>query len=223
MAIAMDPLYRDFGPTLLAEHLERTFGVRVSVETLRNWMLRGRSVGAAAEAGEAPQAAEAAGGVWGELGQWDSSVHRWLEDLAGELVLISIHDDATSRLMMARFVECDDGRRTGGRSSRTCDATAAPRPSTPTTPDTSLRAVAVEEGGADGHDHRAGPGRAGRRGDSGRFSAGEGAGRAELRDGAGPADQGDARGGDRHVRRSEPLSCRVVDAVLERALQGRAA
>ena len=45
----------------------------------------------------------------GELGQWDSSVHRWLEDRAGEFVLISIHDDATSRLMMACFVERDDG------------------------------------------------------------------------------------------------------------------
>ena len=46
----------------------------------------------------------------GELGQWDSSVHRWLEDRAGgEQVLISIHDDATSRLMAARFVARDDG------------------------------------------------------------------------------------------------------------------
>ena len=36
-------------------------------------------------------------------------MHRWLEDRAGEFVLISIHDDATSRLMMACFVERDDG------------------------------------------------------------------------------------------------------------------
>ena len=46
----------------------------------------------------------------GELGQWDSSVHAWLEDRAGgEQVLISIHDDATSRLLMARFVARDNG------------------------------------------------------------------------------------------------------------------
>ena len=46
----------------------------------------------------------------GELGQWDSSVHPWLEErAAGEQVLISIHDDATSRLMTARFVARDDG------------------------------------------------------------------------------------------------------------------
>ena len=124
MAVARDPLYRDFGPTLFAEHLERTFGVRVSVETLRNWMLED--------------------GVWerraalGELGQWDSSVHRWLEDRAGECVLISIHDDATSRLMMTRFVErATAERRTGRRLSGICAATAAPWPSTPTMPGTS--------------------------------------------------------------------------------------
>ena len=37
-------------------------------------------------------------------------MHAWLEDrAAGDQALISIHDDATSRLMMARFVERDDG------------------------------------------------------------------------------------------------------------------
>ncbi len=42
--------------------------------------------------------------------QWDSSVHPWLEDRgAADLVLISIHDDATNRLQMAHFVERDDG------------------------------------------------------------------------------------------------------------------
>ena len=37
-------------------------------------------------------------------------MHGWLEDRAADdQVLISIHDDATSRLMAARFVERDDG------------------------------------------------------------------------------------------------------------------
>ena len=39
LEVARDPLYRDFGPTLLAEHLERRFGLRLSAETLRCWML----------------------------------------------------------------------------------------------------------------------------------------------------------------------------------------
>ena len=108
MAIAMDPLYRDFGPTLLAEHLERTFGVRVSVETLRNWMLEDGLWERRRKRAKHRRRRKRRAAL-GELGQWDSSVHRWLEDRAGELVLISIHDDATSRLMMARFVERDDG------------------------------------------------------------------------------------------------------------------
>lgn len=108
LAVAADPLYRDFGPTLLAEHLERRFAMRLSAETLRCWMLEAglwkRRRRRAKHRSRRPRRA-----ALGELGQWDSSVHRWLEDRAGEFVLISIHDDATSRLMMARFVERDNG------------------------------------------------------------------------------------------------------------------
>lgn len=43
----------------------------------------------------------------GELVQWDSSDHDWLEGCGGEwLYLISVIDDATSRLY-ARFVRSD--------------------------------------------------------------------------------------------------------------------
>ncbi|MCY3763161.1 MAG: ISNCY family transposase [Gemmatimonadetes bacterium] len=108
MAVAADPLYRDFGPTLLAEHLERSFDVDVSVETLRRWMLEDGLWRRRRRRAKHWRRRERRAAL-GELGQWDSSVHRWLEDRAGEFVLISIHDDATSRLMMARFVERDDG------------------------------------------------------------------------------------------------------------------
>ena len=48
--------------------------------------------------------------VLGELCQWDSSIHAWLKDRGpGDLTVISIHDDATSRLQTARFVERDNG------------------------------------------------------------------------------------------------------------------
>ena len=108
MAIARDPLYRDFGPTLLVEHLERSFGVRVSVETLRNWMLE-EGLWERWRRRAKHRRRRKRRAALGELGPWDSSVHRWLEARAGQFVLISIHDDATSRLMMARFVERDDG------------------------------------------------------------------------------------------------------------------
>ncbi len=109
LSAAADPLYADFGPTLLAEHLERRFGVVVSADTLRRWMLEAglweRRRRRAKHRRRRPRRA-----ALGEPGQWDSSVHPWLEErLPGSQTLISIHDDATSRLLMARFVARDNG------------------------------------------------------------------------------------------------------------------
>ena len=106
---ASDPLYADFGPTLLAEHLDRRFGLVASPDTLRRWMLGAglweRRRRRARHRSRRPRRA-----ALGELGQWDSSVHPWLEErAAGSQTLISIHDDATSRLLMARFAPCDNG------------------------------------------------------------------------------------------------------------------
>ena len=109
LSLAADPLYADFGPTLLAEHLERRFGVVVSPDTLRRWMLEAglweRRRRRARHRSRRPRRA-----ALRELGQWDSSVHPWLEERSpGDQALISIHDDATSRLLMARFVARDNG------------------------------------------------------------------------------------------------------------------
>jgi transposase len=97
--------YRDFGPTLAAEHLGRR-GLEVSRETVRKWML---------ESGlwrRKPQRIEAVH-VWrqrracfGELVLMDTSEHEWLEGRGPRLYLIAMIDDATSRLE-ARFVEHD--------------------------------------------------------------------------------------------------------------------
>ncbi len=107
--MARDSLREDFGPTLLAEHLERETGRRAGVETLRRWMMQAglweRRRKRAKHRSRRPRRLAV-----GELAQWDSSVHRWLEDrYPGELVLISIHDDATNRLMAAKFARKDDG------------------------------------------------------------------------------------------------------------------
>jgi hypothetical protein len=106
---AREPAFHDFGPTLLAEHLSRdpTIG-QLGADTLRAWMI--------------------AAGLWkprerklrhrrrrprraavGEMVQMDTSIHRWLEDRSPEeIVLISMIDDATSRLY-ARFFPRDTG------------------------------------------------------------------------------------------------------------------
>jgi DNA-binding Lrp family transcriptional regulator len=90
--------YGDFGPTLAWEYLGQREGIGVSKETRRQWLI--------------------AEGVWrrkkrrveevhewrprrscrGELVQWDTSEHDWLEGRGEKLYLIAMIDDASSRL-----------------------------------------------------------------------------------------------------------------------------
>jgi len=99
-------VYGDFGPTLAMECLAKRDRIPVSKETLRKWLIEA--------------------GVWkarprwlkevhtwrprrecrGELVQWDTSEHAWLEGQGEEPYLIVMIDDATSRLE-ARFVPHD--------------------------------------------------------------------------------------------------------------------
>jgi transposase len=100
-------VYRGFGPTLASEHLARKQGIEVSRETLRKWMQ-------AAGLWKGRRRRTEKAHVWrqrrsrcGELVQWDTSDHDWLEGRGGErLYLISMIDDATSRLY-ARFASSD--------------------------------------------------------------------------------------------------------------------
>lgn len=98
--------YRDFGPTLAAEYLAERHGIQVSRETLRQWMI---------EAGIWRRRKQRIHEVhvWrprrscrGELVQWDTSEHDWLEGRGQRIYLIGMIDDATSRLW-ARFVAQD--------------------------------------------------------------------------------------------------------------------
>ncbi len=104
--ILSEPVYRGFGPTLAAEYLRKQHGIAVSKETLRRWM---------ADAGLWRAGQRRIGEVhqWrprrsrcGELVQWDTSTHDWLEGRGERIYLISMIDDATSRLF-ARFVRHD--------------------------------------------------------------------------------------------------------------------
>ena len=78
LALAAEPVYAGFGPTLLAEHARRRRPRRAAL---------------------------------GELVQWDSSVHAWLDDRGPVgLMLVALHDDATARMQHGRFVARDTGR-----------------------------------------------------------------------------------------------------------------
>jgi DNA-binding Lrp family transcriptional regulator len=106
VAVLLDPVYRGFGPTLAAEYLHKKHRITVSKETLRQWMVK-------AGLWEARRLRVAEVHQWrprrsrcGELVQWDTSTHDWLEGRGERIYMISMIDDATSRLF-ARFVRHD--------------------------------------------------------------------------------------------------------------------
>jgi DNA-binding Lrp family transcriptional regulator len=106
MVILADPVYRGFGPTLAAEYLHNKHEITVSKETVRQWMVK-------AGLWKADRRRVVEVHQWrprrsrcGELVQWDTSTHDWLEGRGERIYLISMIDDATSRLF-ARFVRHD--------------------------------------------------------------------------------------------------------------------
>jgi DNA-binding Lrp family transcriptional regulator len=98
--------YRDFGPTLAAEYLQEKHGIQVSRETLRQWMKAAGLWRARHRRDEPVHVWRARRSSVGELVQWDTSEHDWLEGRGPRLVLIAMTDDASSRAL-ARFAEHD--------------------------------------------------------------------------------------------------------------------
>jgi transposase len=99
-------VYEDFGPTLAAEYLRKKHGIEASKETVRQWMIRGKLWRAKSEKVKKVHAWRPRRSRFGELVQWDTSEHDWLEGRGELLYLIAMIDDATSRLF-ARFVRHD--------------------------------------------------------------------------------------------------------------------
>src|ERR1039457_5865038 len=96
-------VYAGFGPTLAAEYLGKKHGIHVGRETVRTWMIEGKLWQARRQRVEKIHAWRERRSRVGELIQWDTSEHAWLEDRGAKLYLISMIDDASSRLH-ARFV-----------------------------------------------------------------------------------------------------------------------
>lgn len=114
MKIVKAPDWHDFGPTFASEQLAKRHQIQVSKETLRKWMIaEGIWESKSQQVKEVHQ--------WrprrrhsGELVQWDTSDHDWLEG-RGEPVrhLVRMIDDATSR-SWGRFVWSDGTRENMG-------------------------------------------------------------------------------------------------------------
>ena len=96
-------VYAGFGPTLAAEYLAKKHGIHAGRETVRTWMIEGKLWQARSQRVEKIHPWRERRSRVGELVQWDTSEHAWLEDRGPKLYLISMIDDATSRLH-ARFV-----------------------------------------------------------------------------------------------------------------------
>ena len=96
--------YIDFGPTLAAEKLMARQGLRIGVETLRQWMMAEGLWIDCRHKLPSPHQPRRRRECLGELVQIDGSEHRWFEDRGEMCTLLAFVDDATSRLMQLRFV-----------------------------------------------------------------------------------------------------------------------
>jgi len=88
--------YKGFGPTLTAEKLFEIEKIRLSDETLRNWLTR-EGLWQRKRKRKQYRAWRERKHHLGEMIQWDGSHHAWLEDRGPWCVLISQIDDATNK------------------------------------------------------------------------------------------------------------------------------
>ena len=112
--VLKQPEWHDFGPTFASEQLAKRHSIAVSKETVRGWMVaEGLWQALPRKLGEKHFWRPRRSG-YGELVQWDTSNHDWLEG-RGEPVryLVRMIDDATSR-SEGRFVQQDGTRENMG-------------------------------------------------------------------------------------------------------------
>ena len=108
------PEWRVFGPTFASEQLTKRHQIHVSKETTRGWMIEAGLWRSHPRKLKQVHAWRPRRSRCGELVQWDTSTHDWLEG-RGEPVrhLVRLIDDATSR-SWSRFVWHDGTRENMG-------------------------------------------------------------------------------------------------------------
>jgi len=97
--------YADFGPRLAYEYLQREHGFGFSVETLRGWMTAAGLWQAKQRRAKRVHSPRARRPCLGELVQIDGSHHDWFEGRSAKCCLLAFIDDATGRVLGARFFE----------------------------------------------------------------------------------------------------------------------
>src|SRR5437667_5379087 len=106
LAILQDPDWHDFGPTLAAEQLAKLHQIQVGKETLRGWMTEAGLWKPGSRKIQEVHCGRPRRTAFGELVQWDTSDHDWLEGRGPVRYLVRMIDDATS-WSWGRFVERD--------------------------------------------------------------------------------------------------------------------
>lgn len=99
--------YPDFGPTLASEKLALRQGIKMSVETTRQLMIRAGLWKEKTQKKKIIHPPRLRRGCYGELIQIDGSPHDWFEGRGPRCTLIVFIDDATSRVQWMRFVEAE--------------------------------------------------------------------------------------------------------------------
>ena len=102
IAVLSQEVYRGFGPTLASEYLAKKHKLKIGREALRLLMMEAGLWRAHKHKVEAVHEWRERKPARGEMVQWDTSEHDWLEGRGEKLYLISMIDDATSELS-ARF------------------------------------------------------------------------------------------------------------------------
>jgi len=106
LAILKEPEWHDFGPTFASEQLAKRHKIKVSDETLRGWMIDAGIWKSKAQARLEVHGWRPRRSGFGELVQWDTSDHDWMEGRGPVRYLVRMIDDATS-WSWGRFVESD--------------------------------------------------------------------------------------------------------------------
>lgn len=99
--------YHDFGPTLISEKLSEIHNIKLSNETIRQWMIASNLWTPKKKKRRKVYQPRARRDCLGELIQLDGSPHNWFEGRADECTLLVFIDDATSAIMHMYFCESE--------------------------------------------------------------------------------------------------------------------
>ena len=99
--------YYDFGPTLAAEHLRRDHGVKMSTESLRQWLLEA-GLWSRHRRRKAYRSHRERRPCFGDLLQIDGSIHEWFVGSGQKQCLLNMVDDATGKC----YAQLDTGETT---------------------------------------------------------------------------------------------------------------